>query len=469
MKIAIIGGGIAGCAAYLELRKHLPRSEASDPHEIVIYEPYDMSLNTTAEERTEAHTHSSSLLVGGGLGVAPNGLRVLKRLDGELLKDVTRGGYVTSTSHMKNKNSWSLFSMTSSCTDYDIDNPRTLHMVATSRHAFWRALCARVSPRDIANKRVIRVDTNPRGRNVIHFSDGSLPEDVDLVIGADGVKSTTRQAILPEDSRDEHRPHYEGLVGVGGFISSSGIKHLVEPGTMNFIFGGNGFFGYFFSDSAKSAPKRDSPYDVSEPGESLAWWSTYEIAECPNPQTLDMEDVTQQLRARHASWKEPVVQKIIQSLRVENLYPTWTSPTLPTWERDGVVLIGDAAHALPPTSGQGSSQALEDAEALALFLAHYIRNSHGDKGQDTAQAQKRVISAAARSYMTIRKPRVREILDFAQQTQNSKREMGLFKEYLTYAFMKIIGFFPSLMASQVRQVVEYDIADEVSKYITLGR
>lgn len=208
---------------------------------------------------------------------------------------------------------------------------------------------------------------------------------------------------------------------------------------MNFVFGGNGFFGYFFSESSVSAPNRDSPYHVSEPGDSLAWWSTYEIERCPDRKTLDMVDVTRQLRERHANWKEPVVKKIIQSLRVENMYPTWTSPALPTWERDGVVLVGDAAHALPPSSGQGSSQALEDVEAFALLLAHYLHKGDTHRDEVTPTAQKNAINAAASQYVNLRQPHVNEILEFAQKTQNSKREMGIFKEYSMYAVMKIMG------------------------------
>jgi len=33
-----------------------------------------------------------------------------------------------------------------------------------------------------------------------------------------------------------------------------------------------------------------------------------------------------------------------------------------------VILIGDAAHAMLPTQGQGASQAIEDAEALGSFF-----------------------------------------------------------------------------------------------------
>ena len=41
---------------------------------------------------------------------------------------------------------------------------------------------------------------------------------------------------------------------------------------------------------------------------------------------------------------------------------------LPLWHRGKAVLIGDAAHAMLPTQGQGASQSFEDAEALQYFL-----------------------------------------------------------------------------------------------------
>ena len=41
---------------------------------------------------------------------------------------------------------------------------------------------------------------------------------------------------------------------------------------------------------------------------------------------------------------------------------------LTTWVKGQAILIGDAAHPMLPTQGQGASQSIEDAEALAAFL-----------------------------------------------------------------------------------------------------
>lgn len=53
-----------------------------------------------------------------------------------------------------------------------------------------------------------------------------------------------------------------------------------------------------------------------------------------------------------------------------NIWPFYVIPKLPSWssEHRRVLLVGDAAHALPPSSGQGISQAVEDVVMLALLL-----------------------------------------------------------------------------------------------------
>ncbi|KAJ5290405.1 uncharacterized protein N7443_010658 [Penicillium atrosanguineum] len=456
MKIVIIGAGIAGCMMYLELQKHLPKPSGSQAsHEITIYEAYSTDLDVTPEQRQRNEdTHSSTLVVGGGLGIGANGLNVLRRLDEDLLKEIVRNGYVTATSNLKSKNGWLLMSMktTGPSASRSKDLAENMHTVASSRHSLWKALRSRVPEEHIVNKRILEVIARPDGKNTARLDDGSPEIEADLVIGADGVRSTAKRALFPDSKEDPYPPRYEGLVGVGGFIPAADVKGLVEKGSMNFIFGGNGFFGYFFSESASNAEHRDSPYHVSEPGDSLAWWSTYQISEYLNRKSLDMVDVSRQLRERHSDWKDPVVQKIVRSLSVQSMYPTWTSPPLPTWERDGVVLVGDAAHALPPTSGQGSSQVLEDVEAFALLMAHHLRKDSGQE-EMTELELKCAITAAAKQYTTLRQPRVTAILKNAQQMQERKRDMGLMQEYII------------LMTGQLRKVIDYNIADQVAQVI----
>jgi FAD-dependent urate hydroxylase len=49
-------------------------------------------------------------------------------------------------------------------------------------------------------------------------------------------------------------------------------------------------------------------------------------------------------------------------------YSIYDMPIVPTWHRGSIVLLGDAAHATSPSSGQGASLAIEGAVVLAKCL-----------------------------------------------------------------------------------------------------
>ncbi|KKZ63826.1 hypothetical protein EMCG_01931 [[Emmonsia] crescens] len=430
MKIAIIGTGIGGCASYLSLKKRLPKPPSpSQDHEYTIYESYDTPRDFESPHPLE-ETHSASLVVGGGLGVGPNGLNVLQRLDEELFHDVVRAGYPYATMKFMNSYGHTLMRMsTRGGSDPEINS------VSMSRHAIWRTLRSRIPDEVLVTKRVVEVVANANGQNIIKLADGSADVEVDLVIGADGLKSVTKNALFPGAGKDP------GMVGIGGFMPLADVSPNIEAGAMTIVFGGNGFFGYAPSDTSTEAPNRHIPQGIMPPGKTVMWWSTYAINECPNPKTIDKEAVKQDLQKRHGNWRNPVIQKIISSVEVETMYPVWTTPELPTWERDGVVLIGDAAHTLPPTSGQGTSQALEDVECFSMFLAHYLRQGYDCRSLTATEVEtaKVAISQTSTKYMEMRQPRVKDILTKAKQMENKKRDLNIFEEWMLYLVLFIIG------------------------------
>jgi 2-polyprenyl-6-methoxyphenol hydroxylase-like FAD-dependent oxidoreductase len=78
-------------------------------------------------------------------------------------------------------------------------------------------------------------------------------------------------------------------------------------------------------------------------------------------------------------------------------------PEVPTWHRDRVIIIGDAAHAASTSSGQGASMALEDAVALGRCL----RDTPGPGEAFTA-------------YERLRRDRVRKVVALGAKTASSK-------------------------------------------------
>lgn len=65
---------------------------------------------------------------------------------------------------------------------------------------------------------------------------------------------------------------------------------------------------------------------------------------------LDREKITALLRERHNDWSDPLIHQCLEKVNLDNVYPICYVPDLPYWGRDGCVLVGDAAHAMPPVS-----------------------------------------------------------------------------------------------------------------------
>lgn len=200
MKIAIIGGGISGFAIYLALKKRLPQPPApATEHEYVIFEAYDTTQNRTSEH-APGETHSATLVVGGGIGLHPNGVRSLERLNADLARDVKHAGHPINIQEMMSSYGWELARLP--C-EY-----KGTSSISLSRHALWNCLRNYIPDEIIVTKRVSQVIPNPDGRGVLRFADGSPDVEADLIIGADGLRSQARKALFPDAKEDPYPPQF---------------------------------------------------------------------------------------------------------------------------------------------------------------------------------------------------------------------------------------------------------------------
>jgi 2-polyprenyl-6-methoxyphenol hydroxylase-like FAD-dependent oxidoreductase len=325
MHIAIIGSGISGLSLYLWLQK----LGLTAVHSVTIYEA--RSATPATAEDTDSNQIPNASFIGGALGFSPIGLRILRRLDPELEQEILRTGHWMGRWKLSNARGW-FFGETQVAENGG--------GVLVGRAAFWQCLRRRVPDFALIGlKKVLEVlpgDARQGSKCKVVFEDGAETQ-ADLVAGCDGVWSRVRTAVLGE----EVKPIYHGLTGVGGFVGSDKLEG-VEDGEMNVVFGANGFFEYGYSSSQATDPQKH--------GSEGAWWSTYSLAECPPDwRKIDRDDAKRQLVKRHGSWKNTVVQRIIEKVEVNSVYPTFTTPDLATWENGGCVILGDAAHALQPS------------------------------------------------------------------------------------------------------------------------
>jgi 2-polyprenyl-6-methoxyphenol hydroxylase-like FAD-dependent oxidoreductase len=113
--------------------------------------------------------------------------------------------------------------------------------------------------------------------------------------------------------------------------------------------------------------------------------------------------------------------------------PTRSVPKLPRWHSDHMVVIGDAAHAPTPTSGQGASPSIEDGVVLAKCL------------RDLPNPRQ----AFAR-FETLRRPRVEGIIKVANSINNNKAP-GPVVQVIRDAFMPLAMKLTANSAFMMRQ------------------
>ena len=202
MKIVIVGGGISGLALYIALQKYLGRPHASEnPLEVFIYETYDASRRQSragrAGEGQDGPLCFVSEAVGGALGVSPNGMRVLGDLCENLYQAVASYGYPVSCFRIRNAYGWALgnFAAADKSTP-----PRETFLI--SRQVLWDCLRDRVPDHVFIRKTVSAVTCGKNQRPRVSFADDSPDEEADLVIGADGVRSVAKSAVLRDQGED---------------------------------------------------------------------------------------------------------------------------------------------------------------------------------------------------------------------------------------------------------------------------
>ncbi|MFC5668473.1 FAD-dependent oxidoreductase [Kitasatospora misakiensis] len=384
----VIGGGIAGPVAAMALRQA--------GIEATVHEAYD-------------HTADG---VGGGMTIAPNGQDALDAIGaGELVRAI--GTPVTALG----LRSWTGKHLAR------FAPPARLPV----QQFVWRADLYR-AVYDEAERRAVPIHHGKRltgatdtGSGITaHFADGTRAS-ADILIGADGIRSTVRSLIDPAAPR----PNYAGLVCFGARLERSGLPST--DGVMYLCFGKRAFFGYqVFDDSSAmwfvNLPHR-APMTVAE------------------AQSIGAERWMSVLREAFADDRVPALDMISRTDAGQLLItgPMENMPRVPNWTSGRMTLIGDAAHAASSSSGQGASIAAESAVELARCLR--------DLPYDQAFA----------AYERLRRPRVERIIKLAART-NSDKTAGpvgrVLRDLLLPASMKLIN--PEKMAWQFDHHIDWE-------------
>jgi len=180
----------------------------------------------------------------------------------------------------------------------------------------------------------------------VHFEDGA-DASAELIVGADGIKSTVRQHVLGSD-----QPSFTGQVAWRCTVPTARIPPALRTDIVSTVWCGpkNHAVTYYL----RSGDLLNFVGCVERPAEEESWTAK-------RPWT--------ELDADYPGW-HPMVRAVIDHVDRDQCFRWALNARVPSaiWNTARVTLLGDAVHATLPYMAQGAAMAIEDAAVLARVL-----------------------------------------------------------------------------------------------------
>lgn len=332
--VAIIGAGLSGLALALSL--HQQRIPCT------IYEARSAPLN-----------------IGGAIMLSPNALRILDTLG--VYNRIRPEAYSFDNLYFRSPADTPLDT-------YEFGNAAKYGYsgMRIYRHVLIRELSAMVSEAGIPihyHKKFSRVITETESNITWEFEDGTTSTATCLV-GADGIHSKVRKYLYPD-----LEPKFMNAMAVTAAVPTSQLAipegYNIPVTIMNKTHGAFVIAPQLRDGSEVLIGRQKRSAQLDREG-----WT----------KLMNDKDWCVEFLREGADEFPEIVQRAVSNISAEkiNLWPFYMVPKLEKWssEHCRVVILGDAAHAIPPSAGQGINQAFEDVFTYALVLAR----SQGQKG-----------------------------------------------------------------------------------------
>ncbi|KAI1496215.1 hypothetical protein F5X99DRAFT_83780 [Biscogniauxia marginata] len=356
--IAILGAGIGGLAVAIGLIKRgVPAT---------IYEA--------------ANTFSA---VGAGIGFGPNSLNAIDLIDSRFREEYNKA----KTANEKAEFEHSVFDALYAEEGFGEKRGWTRGIVgapyftrsSAHRHDLLKIMESFIPPNTVKFGKRAQSIRQTENKAVVTFDDGEIVT-VDAVIGCDGVKGISRQAVLGDIAPEQVAPAYSGMYIYRGIVPMDKAKELLGTHAGDakwFMAHGRGLVIYPIS----KGKEENFVYFISNP---KPW--THGDAAIP----CTKEDMMADLEGF-----DPRLLKLLDHAKPLR-WPTWHHPKTSTYYNGRICLLGDVAHASSPHQAAGAGQGLEDAAILCHLLALI---------QSPDQ-----LEAAFQAYDAIRRPRAQKVV-----------------------------------------------------------
>jgi salicylate hydroxylase len=343
--VIIVGGGTGGLAAAIALRR--------------------LGIEVVVLEQAPAFT-----AIGAGLGLQVNATRALTHVGGDRYWRETSSRI--DAEHNLGLESGALISA--------VDNAAQVakygeHYRCGHRADLMRSLLEPLPEDSVrVGSRVVALEQTAAGVRVTLDSGEEL--SADLLIGADGLRSTVRMLLF-----GEQEARFTGVVVWRGLIPTERIPQRHRGLLLSWLGPRRHVLVYpIRRDSHPEAVTSLSAFVPVEEVQRESWTVSG-----------DLDDLRSSLEGACGDLTE--LLGLMDSALITGIY--FRDP-LESWGTERVVLLGDAAHPAPPSAGQGAGMALEDAVMLAACV-----DRHGPEG----------LPSALREYVARRRPRTTRMLE----------------------------------------------------------
>ncbi|MDZ8049968.1 MAG: FAD-dependent oxidoreductase [Aulosira sp. ZfuVER01] len=305
-KIIIVGGGIGGAATAFALNR--------------------AGFDVTVYERT-----SQLREVGAGIALWANATHVLKSFG--LLEDAIRVGNPLTNYQFNSQSGKELVNIAVNGFD--------LPVLGIHRADLHALLWSNVPREKFVLGQLFERFEQAGDKIQAYFASG-LTVDGDALIGADGLKSRVR-AVLFSDNPPIYR-NFTTWRGLTDYIPSGFNSSYIKE-----FFGSGKAFGFMML------------------GKNRMYW--YAAAKAPEAQPDSALGRKRELEQMFQDWF-PSIPELIAATDEANILKTDLYDRIPSrpWGKQNVTLLGDAAHPMLPTLGQGACMALEDALIITKCL-----------------------------------------------------------------------------------------------------
>lgn len=243
----------------------------------------------------------------------------------------------------------------------------------------------------------------------------------DLLIAADGIRSTFRDKIAGKSS-----PSFSGQIAWRGLIPTERLPPDTIPfAANNWLGAGRHFVSYYVSG-----------------GKMINFVAVEERTEWAE-ENWDAPANMKELKRAFTGWDARVVS-LIEACEEAYLWGLFDHAPLPKWTKGRMALLGDAAHPMLPFMAQGAAMAIEDAWGLAHCLT-----------DDSAH-----IAKALRDYEAIRKPRASRLQKISRDNADLYHQRRPVGRAYRNAKLQIATHIPAAAFTKLDKIYGVDVTQK---------